>query len=209
MDIIVTNYIGEYGTGILAQERRNELLKTLPEWLVNRAAKLADNGCPATEAPGVEGATEGMQGMQDAGVSKALECGAMYAKQYTEFGVLEALYVMSKTLKTGLEADIRLLPIRQETVEICEALDVNPYALYSGNSAVVVVENGMTLVSVLKEIGVPAIIVGHTVDGNDKIVTNGDESGFLPHIRKDELKNILGRKEYYERTNIIDSREEQ
>lgn len=191
MDIIVTNYIGEYGTGILAQERRNELLKTLPEWLVNRAAKLADNGS------------------QDAGVSKALELGAVYAKQYTEFGVLEALYAMSKALKTGLEVDIRLLPIRQETVEICEALDVNPYALYSGNSAVVVVENGMTLVSVLKEIGVPAIIVGHTVDGNDKIVTNGDESGFLPHIRKDELKNILGRKEYYERTNIIDSREEQ
>lgn len=187
MDVLVTKYIGIIGTAILARERREELLKKLPEWLVDEAACFDEdyNTNPVTE------------------VGLSMEHGAIYAKEYTEFGIFEALFQMSKELKTGLRIDIKSIPVKQETVEVCEIIGVNPYALFSGNSAVVVTKDGQEMKEFLESMNIPAQIVAQTADNNDKIVVNDEECGFLQHIRKDELKNILGRKEYYERTDFV------
>lgn len=189
MDILVTRFIATHGTAILARERRNELLQRLPEWLVDEAADFDD----------------GIRDMQPDEIALAMENGAVYAKEYFEFGIFEALFQMSKELRCGLVTNIRDIPIRQETVEVCEALDANPYSMFSGHSVVIVAEDGLKIKRILDGAGISSNIVGYTTQNNDKIVVNGDESGFLQHIRKDELKNILGRKDYYERTNFVNS----
>ena len=40
---------------------------------------------------------------------------------------------MAEASQVGLEMDFTKVPIRQETIEICEIFDVNPYKLQSGN----------------------------------------------------------------------------
>lgn len=189
MDILVTRFIATHGTAILAKERRNELLQRLPEWLVDKAA----------------GFDKDIRDRQLEEVALATENGAVYAKEYFEFGIFEALFQMSKELRCGLVTNIRDIPIKQETVEICEVLDANPYSMFSGYSTVIVAEDGLKIKRILDGANIPSNIVGYTTQNNDKIVVNGDESGFLQHIRKDELKNILGRKDYYERTNFVNS----
>lgn len=191
MDVIITGYIGIRGTAILARSRYEELLRRLPKWLVDEASCFDKD----TEYRYNEDELKE--------VSISLSEGAVYAKEFTEFGVFEALFEMSKELKAGLEIITRDIPVKQETVEVCEALKANPYTLYSGVAAVIVAEDGKSLVSKLEEANVPAFIVGHTTRDNDKVLINEDERSFLPHVRKDELKNILGRKEYYERTNSV------
>ena len=207
MDVVITKYIGIYGTGILAEYKEDELRERLPEWLVDEAkcftcrtekCKIACSDQESNEDAAYN--QEEIALLETPEISISLSEGAVYAKEYKEFGVLEALFSMSKELKTGLEINIEDIPVKQETVEVCEALDINPYELYSGGSAVIVIDNGMTLVSVLEEAGIPACVVGHTTNNNDKIVINGDERGFLPHVRKDELKRLLGSKTFYERT---------
>jgi len=187
MDILITKYIAIHGTAILARDKSEELRLRLPNWLVDEAA-MFDTVVRNNELLEIE---------------IALNNGAVYAREYYEFGIFEALFQMSKELRCGLIADIRKIPIKQETVEICEALNANPYSMFSGYSAVIATENGERLRSLLEQADIPAVIVGYTTDNNDKIIVNGDESGFLQHIRKDELKNILGRKEYYERTDFV------
>lgn len=195
MDIIVTRYIGIRGTAILARARYEELSERYPKWLVDEAACFDENLPKASDEISLPE------------IELAFSNKAVYAEEYTEFGIFEALFQMSKALKTGLWTDIKLIPIKQETVEVCDYLKVNPYAMYSGYSSLIVVPGEYTedLISVLSDNDIPAVKIGETAEGNDKIVINEDERGFLPHIRKDELKNYLGRREYYERTDFSNS----
>ena len=200
MDIVVTRYIGIRGTAILAREKQDELIKRYPLNLVEEAMAF-DEGLSGLY---LEGTADDNKCLILKDITIAQKSGAVYADEYTEFGIFEALFKMSKVLKCGLRVNIRDIPIKQETVEVCELFGVNPYAFYSGASAVIVCEDGEKTVSLLEEEGIPAAIVGCTTyEDNDKIVVNSDEQGFLQHIRKDELKNILGRREYYERTNSV------
>jgi len=198
MDVLITRYIGIIGTGILASSKRTELLERYPEWFVDEAESFDD---------------EAGLGRDENGELLEIVCatdnGAVYASEYYEFGIYEALYAMSKELKCGLRINIKDIPIKQETVEICEELSANPYALYSGYSAVIVTPDGEALKIKLEDMGIPVSIVGYTTSDNDKKIINEDEESFLPHIRKDELKNVLGRKEYHERTDTINYRKEQ
>lgn len=190
MDILITKYIGIKGTAILARHGYEELVNKYPEWLIDEAS-LFDNNIQC----GYDNDT-----LKEVGIS--LSNGAVYAEEYDEFGVYEALFKMAQSLKCGLEVDIKAIPIKQETVEVCEFFGVNPYAMFSGYSAVIVSDDGVRMVEKLNEAGIMATIVGHTTPGNDKVLINEDERGFLQHIRKDQLKDILGRKVYYERTNL-------
>ena len=193
MDVLVTRYIGIYGTAILAKEHKDELSQRYPEWFVTEATRFMDGINPDVELPEI---------------SIANNFGAVYAAEYREFGIFEALYCMSRALNTGLRISIKDIPIKQETVEVCECLGVNPYALYAGYSSVIVCENGEALCALLEENDIPVRIVGCTASDNDKKIINEDEEGFLPHIRKDELKNKLGRRVYYERTDFSHLRKE-
>ena len=190
MDVLVTRYIGIRGTAILAREYRDDLVNRYPKWLVEEACQFDSD---------INSDSEDI--IYDANI--------VYSKEYTEFGIFEALFQMSRELKCGLEINIKDIPIKQETVEICEFTGVNPYALYAGYSSVVVAQDGKKAVEFFEKNGISATIVGTTAKDNDKIVINEDERGFLPHIRKDELKTKLGRRLYYERTDSISAGEEQ
>lgn len=190
MDVLVTRYIGIKGTAHIARFKYDELLKRYPAWFVDEAAAF-DNDIPVN--------------INIPEISISLSNGALYAKEYTEFGVLEALFQAAKGLKCGLRINIKDIPIKQETVEMCEFAHANPYELYSGYSAVIITEDGKKLKTLLEDNDIPAYIVGYTTKDNDKIIINEDEESFIPHVRKDELKNVLGRREYYERTNFSDT----
>lgn len=95
-----------------------------------------------------------------------------------------------KVQALGLEIDLKKLPIRQETVEICNLLDLNPYELISGGCLLIAAENGADLVRRLEEENIPATVVGRTTGGKDRIIRNGEEKRFLEPAKPDELYQI-------------------
>ena len=189
MDIIVTRFIGILGTAILAREFESGLRTRYPKWLVDEAISFDDDVDRIEE--------------NDIDVIKSMGDRIAYLGRYTEFGVFEALFQMSRFLKCGMDIEIKSIPIKQETVEVCEFTGADPYLLYSGVSCVLACENGEDIIRELAGHDIPAFKVGITTSTNDKIVINESERGFLPHVRKDELKRILGKKVYYERTDFI------
>ena len=64
----------------------------------------------------------------------------------TEGGVFGALWEMAEGAGTGLDVDLRKIPIRQETVEICEFFGVNPYLIMSSGSMMIASDDGHHLV---------------------------------------------------------------
>lgn len=171
-DIVVTKWIALEGTSIAAKEREEQLRRRFPAYLVE-AAKGFDKYLSIIPEAAVAGKS-GVWAMTDV----------------TEGGIFGALWEMAESSGVGLEIDLKKLPIRQETVEICNLLDLNPYELISGGCLLIAAENGADLVRRLEEENIPATVVGRTTGGKDRIIRNGEEKRFLEPAKPDELYQI-------------------
>lgn len=172
-DIIVTKWIGLEGTSILAKEKEDDLLKHLPAELI-RTGQSFD---------------EYLSILPEAKIAAA--CGAHAMHDITEGGVFGALWELAEAAGLGLDTDLKKIPIRQETVEICEVFGLNPYELISSGSLLVAAPDGTTLVRRLEEAGIPAAIIGKAVEGNDRIIRNGEEKRFLEPPKTDEIYKVF------------------
>ena len=90
----------------------------------------------------------------------------------------------------GFEIGLRKLPILQETVEVCEVFDVNPYRLCSDGCILMTAENGNVLVSALEREGIPAVVIGRTTKNIGRRIYNGEVQTFLDKPKPDEIYKI-------------------
>ena len=77
-------------------------------------------------------------------------------------------------------------------LEVCEVLDLNPYYLESAGALLLAAKDGYALCSRLKLTGVPAAVIGHTENGNDRILYNQGNRRFLDRPQKEELLKLTG-----------------
>ncbi len=173
-DVVVTKWIGLEGTSILAKEREEELLTRYPRHLIETA----------------KGFDQYLSVVKEA--ATAIKSGASAMHDVTEGGIFGALWEVAEGAGVGLRIDLKKLPIKQETVEICEFFRISPYELVSSGSMLIVTDNGHDLTAALKEQGIQATVVGKTTDNNDRVVLNGEESRFLEPPKTDELYKALG-----------------
>ena len=168
-DIVMTKWIGLEGTAILASKKKEELLTRYPEYLIEEAATFDKYLSIIPEA------------------ATAIKSGVCVMHDASEGGILATLWELAESSGVGLHIDMKKLPIRQETVEVCEFCDVNPYELLSGGCLVITAVDGNSLVLALQEQGIPAVVVGKTTDSNDRLLFNGEEKRFLDKPAMDEI----------------------
>ncbi len=173
MDIVMSKWIGMEGTMILAAERKEELKGRYPVRLIEQAGSFEKYLSVAAEAVA------------------ALKSGVYAMHDIRNGGIFGALWELSRKIGVGLTVNLKSIPIKQETVEICEFFDLNPYELLSGGSLLMVTEDGQELAEKLKEIGISAAVIGRTNKGNDKTVTNQDEVRYLTMPAPDEIFKIF------------------
>lgn len=171
--VVMTKWMGLEGTAILAQEKEAELLERYP-FSITTAAKGFEKYLPVLP----EAAT-------------ALKSGATAMHDMRNGGVFGGLYELAGRLGVGLSIDLKKIPVKQETIEICEFFDLNPYGLLSGGSLLIVAEDGDGMVKALQEAGIPAAVIGITTDNNDKVLHNGEEIRFLEPARPDEIGKVI------------------
>lgn len=171
--VVMTKWMGLEGTAVLAQEREAELLERYP-FSITTAAKGFEKYLPVLP----EAAT-------------ALKSGVTAMHDMRNGGVFGGLYELAGRLGVGLSIDLKKIPVKQETIEICEFFDLNPYGLLSGGSLLIVAEDGDGMVKALQEAGIPAAVIGRTTDNNDKVLHNGEEIRFLEPARPDEIGKVI------------------
>lgn len=168
-DIVMTKWLGLEGTAIMAAESRDKLCARYPSDLVDTAADFYRYLSIAPEA------------------ATAVKSGADYLLALREGGVFGGLWQLAAENGVGLVVDLKRIPVRQETIEVCEYFDLNPYELLAGGSLLVLAANGGELVRALENAGVPAAVIGRTTQGNDRVVRHGEESRFLEPANGDEI----------------------
>lgn len=168
-DLVVTKWIGLEGTSILAKEKEEILRERLPLeiWETARDFDQYLSVVPDAET--------------------AMEVGVTAMHDVTEGGIFGALWEMAAASGVGLEIDLGKIPIRQETIEVCEIFDINPYMLISSGSMLIGTDHGSRLVEELKKAGIHSAVVGYATTGNDRVIVNGEERRFLEPPKTDEL----------------------
>ncbi len=176
-DIVISKWIGLEGTARIAKRYRDELRQRFPMRMIEDAADYDRYLSVIPEA--ATAVKSGVCGMHD--VSRG--------------GIFAALWEMASGAGVGLHVDFKKLPVRQETIEICEYFALNPYELLSGGCLIMTAQDGEKLVVELTGAGIPAVIVGKTTDSNDRVLYNGEEKRFLDMPKTDQIYHIFSKKE--------------
>lgn len=169
MDIVLTKWIGLEGTSILAKEKKKELLSRFSENFIMQAQQF----------------DQMLSVIPEAAVAVRSGIGAMH--DVTEGGIFGALWELAESSGVGLEIELKKIPVKQETVEICEFFGINPYELISSGSMLMAAVDGNRLVMDLKKAGIAACVIGKATEGNDRVLLNEDERRFLEPPKTDEL----------------------
>lgn len=104
-----------------------------------------------------------------------------------EGGIFNALWGLGRLLDCGMELSLRDILLLQETIEVCEILDVNPYLMLSAGSILAVTKQPEKLLAAYREAGIPAAGIGRLAAGHDRFLANGLDQRFLEPFRGDEI----------------------
>lgn len=90
----------------------------------------------------------------------AVKNGVSAMHDVTEGGIFGALWEMAEASGVGLEIELKKIPLKQETVEICEFFGINPYGLISSGAMLMASSDGNRLVMELQKAKIPAAVLG-------------------------------------------------
>lgn len=171
-DIVLSKWIGLEGTALFAKVYREQLHARYPAYLVEEAAGFNRYLSIVPEA------------------ATAVKSGVCAMHDVSEGGIFAALWELAEGAGVGLTIDLKKIPLRQETVEVCECCNVNPYELKSGGCLIMTTEDGPALVKALEAEGIPAAVIGKLTDSNARMIMNEDEVRYMDRPHADEIYKI-------------------
>ena len=173
--LLVLGYIGLKGTKVMAEAGKEKLLTRYNADFVKKASVLYDEADESFD------------------LVKLLEHEPY--KIVGEGGIFKALWDISGEYKIGFDVDIFDIPVRQETIELSNFFDVNPYEMLSEKCVLALVKGGRYMVNALKDTEISCSVIGEVTKGNDKLIRHQEGALHLRPAKTDSIEKF--RKEYF------------
>lgn len=177
MELVVTKWIALKGTVEIISQKEALLLQKFPAALIREAKGFAAYLDTEAEQKAAE------------------EFGEVECFPLGEGGILAALWQMADAAGVGLSVDLRKMPIRQETIEVCEVFDINPYGLRSEGSLLIGTFQGYALAEKLNRMGIPAAVIGRADTGVERVIYNQEVKRYVDKPARDEIYKLGGMEE--------------
>lgn len=172
LDLVIAGTIGREGAAMIATEHADRLEKRYAPSYIETAKHLFDDGSMSA-------------------VSDILqEREVISIHDVREGGIFAALWEMAAAKNVGLSVDLKNIPIRQHTIEVCEYFNLNPYMLRSGGTLLLACVNGARLVEQFQKAGIESAVIGQTTSGNDRLIHYDEEARFLEPPKMDEYYKV-------------------
>ena len=156
-DILVSGCIALSGAQELARQHMDMLLERYSESYIRKALERKDQGLKPPALKGVKN-----------------------IRPIAEGGIYAALWESAKELDCGLRVQLYDIPVFQDTIEICNTLDADPYTLVSKGQFLIYAENGLSTLEELKAAGfADAELIGHTSQDKKRLIIYGEVERFL------------------------------
>ncbi len=181
--ILMTSFAGLEGSAILGFEKEKELSRQFSASLVQTAKEAADH-LSVRSAAEILWRLSGGSGFCKNGIRMV---------NLSEGGFYAGLWKLAEKTHCGVDVDLKKVPILQETIEIANFFDIDPYWMESAGSLLTAIPSGKAeeVLTRLAESSIPATVIGTLNDSNQKIIRNGDEMRFLDRPQADSLRKIL------------------
>lgn len=170
-DVIMTKWTALEGTAIIANDHEEDLAFMNSE-LIEEAKGYMEHLSVIEE--GKVASTYGVHAMHDV----------------TEGGILGAAWELAACSNVGIEIDLKKIPIKQPTIEICKYFNIDPYRLISSGCMIISTPKGEGLIKQLKKQGIEASIIGKITNKQEKWVIDGQKKYPLEEPETDELYRI-------------------
>lgn len=177
--IVMVGYTGVLGTNLIVDEKSKELR--------DRFADSYVAGCKFSDE------SYSIRSMVECINSVKCDNQVVYMHDVSYGGLYGSLWQLGEALRLGVSIDHRSIPIRQETVEICNYFDINPYMLEGTGALLVVARDGEGLENSLTQAGYKAAVIGRLTGNKDRIVVlNAEgEKRFLAPVKGDEIYKVI------------------
>lgn len=172
-DIVMVKWAGYYGSAVMANRKGDILKQRFYPDFINETEHYFDNLCL----------------LKEISIIKNLDISVLYG--IAKGGIFGALWEVAVAGKVGLLVDLKKIPLKQQTVEICNYFDINPYKLDGYGALLIGTAQGEHLVAALEREGIEAAVIGQFNDTNDRVVVNDDEVRFLEPGRGSELWKFI------------------
>lgn len=172
-DIVMAGYTGCLGTRLIAEGKYNELVKHFSESYIDGLFSYNDDISI------------------DAAAKLMAESDVCYMHDVSWGGVYGALWQLGAAIKRGMSIDNFKLPLRQETIEICEFFNINPYLLDGTGALLGVFSDGQTAVKRLLENKIPASVIGKVTMDKGRVVMAGVDERYLQPPSFDEIYKVI------------------
>lgn len=127
--ILLVNSIGLFGAKLLMERREEEVKSLFPAFFVQEAGE------------NIEAALDKKAVIEEIIKSEDLVKHSLYVKELGEGGLYNALWLMGEALDTGMEIEASRITVLQETIEILDHFDLNPYYTESQGAYLLVSTN--------------------------------------------------------------------
>lgn len=173
MDVVMSKSLGLLATVILANVKEEDILAKYPVHLLQKAKDMQSELSIASEA------------------AIAMKSSVSGMCHVNKGGVFGALWEMADRAGVGLTIELKKIPVRQESIEISEIYDINPYEMLGCGSLLMVTADGHELVRKLEAEGIMSAVIGKTTQSNDRLIENDGENRFLEPQKPDEILKAL------------------
>lgn len=172
-DVVMAGYAGCLGARLIAEGKYDELVKHFSESYIDGFFSYNDDISI------------------DAAAKLMAENDVCYMHDVSWGGVYGALWQLGAAIKRGICIDNFKLPIRQESIEICEYFNINPYLLDGTGALLGVFGDGQTAVKRLLEHKIPASVIGRVTVDKGRVVMAGVDKRYLQPPAFDEIYKVI------------------
>lgn len=168
--LVMAGYAGWRGGVLLARLHEEQLAARFPAAFLQPVLQAPDSSfspLPAAEAAYAYGA------------DAVYICG--------EGGIFTGIREFAQAAGLGVRTELMSILLRQETVEICDYAGVSPYLLMSQGCVLIASDQPQQVQIQLAGAGIPAAQIGYFTDGNDRVVSDGEEIRYLEPFHRDSF----------------------
>ncbi len=181
--VVMVGYTGMLGTNLMVDEKNAELMKRFAPSYVEDCKFLDEDFSIISRTKVVRSCREAAD--------------VVYMHDVSYGGVYGGLWQLGQALNMGVTIQHRSIPVKQETIELCNYFDINPYMCDGTGAFLVVVRDGKLLIDELSKEGYAASVVGKLTKNKDRVVVLNTEEGssvekrFLAPVKGDEIYKVI------------------
>ncbi|MDR2889799.1 MAG: hydrogenase maturation factor, partial [Lachnospiraceae bacterium] len=151
-EVVVSKWIALEGTALIASGCTERLAARFPTQLVEEVCKYDRYLSILSEA------------------ACAIKTGVKVMVCAGNGGIFATLWALAESAGLGILVNLKSIPVKQETIEVCEYMGVNPYELLCGGMLVMVTDDGQGMVEALARVNISGTVIGKMTAGHDRII---------------------------------------